>query len=194
MARRAAGPLAHARINPMNGTMQCRRRALIRIAATLGAGASGGLVGFNAAALDRPAGPVILTVSGALNAHNDANTAAFDLGLFERLPQHSFATRTPWYPQPRKFTGVLFAELLKVLDSQANSVRAVALNDYRVDIPAADLIRHGAMIASQLDDKPIAVRDKGPLLIIYPFDARPELRTAVHYSRAIWQLRGLELR
>ena len=178
----------------MNGTMQCRRRALIRIAATLASAASGGLVTFNAAALDRPAGPVILTVSGVLNNHNDANTAAFDLALFERLPQHSFSTRTPWYPQPRKFNGVLFGELLNVLDSQANSVRAVALNDYRVDIPAADLIRHGAMIASQLDDKPIAVRDKGPLLIIYPFDARPELRTAVHYSRAIWQLRGLELR
>ncbi len=194
MARRAAGPLAHARIVAMNGTMQCRRRALIRIATTLATGASAGLVGFDAAALDRPAGPVILTVSGALNTHNDANTAAFDLALFERLPQHSFSTRTPWYPQPRKFNGVLFAELLKVLDSQANSVRAVALNDYRVDIPADDLLRHDAMIASRLDDKPIAVRDKGPLLIIYPFDARPALRTAVHYSRAIWQLRGLELR
>ena len=194
MARRAAGLLAHARINPMNGTMQCRRRALIRIAATLATGAAAGLVAFDAVALDRPAGPVILTVTGALNTHNEANTAAFDLGLFERQPQHSFSTRTPWYPQPRKFRGVLFGELLKLLDSQASSVRAVALNDYRVDIPTDDLLRHGAMIASHLDDKPIAVRDKGPLLIIYPFDTRPELRTAVHYSRAIWQLRGLELR
>ncbi len=70
----------------------------------------------------------------------------------------------------------------------------MALNDYRVEIPVEDLVRHGAMIASQLDGKPIAVRDKGPLLIIYPFDDRPELRTAVHYSRAIWQLKGLEFR
>ena len=178
----------------MNGTKQCRRHALIRIASTLTSAASGALATFNADALDHPDGKIILTVTGALNIRNDADGAAFDLALFERLPQHSFSTRTPWYPQPRKFNGVLVSELLKALDSRAVSMRAVALNDYRVDIPTEDLIRHGAMIASQLDDKPIAVRDKGPLLIIYPFDARPELRSAVHYSRAIWQLRAIELR
>ena len=194
MAGQPAGPLAHARIDVMNGTMHDRRRALFRIAGSLAGGASGGLVALPAAALDRPAGKVILTVSGALNTHNDANTAAFDLALFERLPQHSFSTRTPWYPQPRKFNGVRFGDLMKALDSQATSVRALALNDYRADIPTDDLVRHGAMIASRLDDRLIAVRDKGPLLIIYPFDARPELRSAIHYSRAVWQLKGLELR
>ena len=167
---------------------------MIRIAATLASGALGAVSAFRVSALERPTGKVILTVTGALNARNDADGAAFDLALFERLPQHSLSTRTPWYPKPRKFNGVLFGELLKALDSQATSVRAVALNDYRVDIPADDLIRHGALIASHLDDQPIPVRDKGPLLIIYPFDARPEMRTAVHYSRAIWQHRGLELR
>ena len=40
----------------------------------------------------------------------------------------------------------------------------------------------------------MAVRDKGPLVIVYPFDDRPELRTALYYGRAIWQLRSLELR
>ena len=194
MTEPPALPRTPARIDATTGTTHERRRALIRIARAVATGASGAFVTFGATALDRPAGPVILTVTGALNTHNEADGAAFDLALFERLPQHSFSTRTPWYPQPRKFNGVLVSELLKALDSQATSMRAVALNDYRVDIPTDDLIRHGAMIASQLDDKPIAVRDKGPLLIIYPFDARPELRGAVHYSRAIWQLRALELR
>ncbi len=40
----------------------------------------------------------------------------------------------------------------------------------------------------------MSVREKGPLVIIYPFDDKPELRDAVHYSRAIWQLRSLELK
>ena len=178
----------------MNGTTNCRRRTLIRLTATLATSALGAMSALRASALERPAGKVILTVTGAVNARNDDVGAAFDLALFERLPRHGLSTRTPWYPQPRKFDGVLFGEFLKALDSQATAVRAFALNDYRVDIPTDDLIRHGALIASRLDDKPIAVRDKGPLLIMYPFDARPELRTAVHYSRAIWQLRGLELR
>jgi hypothetical protein len=178
----------------MNQLQNGRRHALIRIVSSVAAGAAGALGSRHAVGLERPAGQVILTVTGALNARNDAQGANFDLALFERLPQDSFSTRTPWYPQPRKFNGVLVSELLKVLDTAAVSVRAVALNDYRVDIPVDDLVQHGAMIASRLDDKPIAVRDKGPLLIIYPFDAKPELRTAVHYSRAIWQLRSLELR
>lgn len=156
--------------------------------------ASAALLPRVAGAIDRPAGRVILTLTGALSVRNDAEGASFDMALFDRLPQHSFSTTTPWYPQARRFTGVLVADLLKAVGAHATSVKAVALNDYRVEIPVDDLTRHGAMIASLLDDKPIAVRDKGPLLIIYPFDDRTELRTAVHYSRAVWQLRSLELR
>jgi hypothetical protein len=50
------------------------------------------------------------------------------------------------------------------------------------------------MVAYLLDDQPMPVREKGPLVIIFPFSDRPELRTAVHYSRAVWQLKGFELR
>ena len=146
------------------------------------------------AALDRPAGKVILTVTGTLNVRNEAEAAVFDQALLDQLPQHSFSTKTPWYPEARKFSGVLLSDLLKAVGAQGTTLKAAALNDYRVEIPIEDLVRHGAMIASQLDGKPIAVRDKGPLLVIYPFDDKPELRTAVHYSRAIWQLKSLELR
>ncbi|MDE2093839.1 MAG: hypothetical protein KGI87_08320 [Burkholderiales bacterium] len=83
---------------------------------------------------------------------------------------------------------------MRAVGARGAMVRAVALNDYRVDIPIDDFARHGALLAYLLDDQPMAVRDKGPLVIIYPFDDRPELRTALHYSRAIWQLRSLELR
>ena len=40
------------------------------------------------------------------------------------------------------------------------------------------LLREG--LARLLDDKPMPVRDKGPLFIIYPFDSKPELRNAVY--------------
>jgi hypothetical protein len=41
---------------------------------------------------------------------------------------------------------------------------------------------------------PMPVRDKGPLFVIYPFDAQPELRNAIYYSRSAWQLRSIEVR
>jgi hypothetical protein len=148
-----------------------------------------------ALALEAPAGNVLLTVSGTLANPNDNGAASFDLALLQKLPQHSFSTKTPWYAQPRKFTGVPLRDLLAAVGAAPGAMlKAVALNDYRVDIPSDDLTHHGAMLAYLLDDKPMSVREKGPLVIIYPFDDMPELRSAVHYSRAIWQLRSLEVR
>jgi hypothetical protein len=178
----------------MNGSQQIRRRFLIRFAGTAGALACATLLPTAARALDRPTGKVVLTVTGPLTVRNDGAAAAFDMALFERLPQHSFSTKTPWYPQPRKFTGVPVRDLLHAVGSTAGTVRAVALNDYRADMPIDDLVDNGAMIAYLLDDQPIPVREKGPLVIIYPFAERADLRDAVHYSRAVWQLRRLELR
>jgi hypothetical protein len=141
---------------------------------------------------------VILTISGAMAQPNgpavgERRVAVFDLALLQALPQHVFTTRTPWYPQPRRFSGVLLRDLLAAVGAKPGTLKAVALNDYRVEIPAVDQLKHDAMVAYLLDDQPLAVREKGPLLIIYPFDDQPELRTAVHYSRAIWQLTSLEL-
>jgi hypothetical protein len=137
---------------------------------------------------------VVLSVSGALTHANDNGAASFDMTLLAALPQHSFSTKTPWYPQPHKFTGVLVRDLLEAVGSRAGTARAVALNDYRADMPTEELVKNGAMIAYLFDDQPMPVREKGPLVIIFPFSDRPELRTAVHYSRAVWQLKGLELR
>ena len=147
-----------------------------------------------ALALDAPKGPVILSVTGTLTHPNDNGAASFDMALLATLPQRSFSTKTPWFPQPRKFTGVLLRDLLDAVGSKAGIARAIALNDYRADMPTDELIQNGAMIAYLLDDQPMPVREKGPLVIIFPFSDRPELRTAVHYSRAVWQLRSLELR
>ena len=147
-----------------------------------------------ARALDAPRGPVLLSVTGALTHTNEASAAAFDMALLATLPRHSFSTKTPWFPTPHKFTGVLVRDLLEAVGSRAGTVRAVALNDYRADMPTDELIRNGAMIAYLFDDQPMPVREKGPLVIIFPFSDRPELRNAVHYSRAVWQLRSLELR
>jgi hypothetical protein len=151
------------------------------------------LIAAPAAALDPPSGKVVLTLTGKVATRNGPDGATFDMSLLERLPQHSFTTKTPWYPKPRKFTGVLLRDLLDAVGSTPARLNATALNDYRVEIPLEDVARGHAMLAYLLDDQPMSVREKGPLVIIYPFDDKPELRSAVHYSRAIWQLRSLEI-
>jgi hypothetical protein len=37
------------------------------------------------------------------------------------------------------------------------------------------------------------VRTKGPLFIVYPFDAAKELQSSTYYERSIWQLKAIEV-
>ena len=143
--------------------------------------------------LEAPDAAVVLTITGKVRNANVRNTAAFDMAMLERLPQASFSTRTPWYAQARKFTGPLLRDVLAASGSQGTTIRATALNDYRVDIPYDDIQRIDVLLARLLDDKPMSVRDKGPLFIIYPFDLDSRLRNALYYSRCAWQLKGIEV-
>jgi hypothetical protein len=146
-----------------------------------------------ALALEPPEGAVVLTLSGRLRNPNRGAEAAFDMGMLGRLPQSSFITRTPWYALPRKFTGPLLRDVLAAAGGQGSLLRTLALNDYRVDIPFEDVQRFDVVLAHRLDDKPMPVREKGPLFIIYPFDSQGGLRNAVYYSRCAWQLRAIEV-
>ena len=159
-------------------------------------GALGGMLALNyrpSAALEAPSGAVVLTLSGAVRSPNVGQRADFDMVMIEKLPQASFSSRTPWYAGARKFTGPLLRDVLQAAGAQGKLLQTVALNDYRVEIPAEDASRFDVIVARLLDDKPMAVRDKGPLFIVYPFDAVPELRNAVYFSRSTWQLRRIEV-
>jgi hypothetical protein len=139
------------------------------------------------------AGQVVLTLSGKIRRTNRAATAVFDMAMLAALPQHHITTRTPWYAQPRKFTGPLLRDVLAMAGAQAQTMRVTALNDYRIDIPFDDVQRHDVVLARLLDDMPMTVREKGPLFMIYPFDSLPMLRNARYYSRSVWQLISIEL-
>ena len=135
----------------------------------------------------RPAGPVVLTVG---------RSAAFDMAALARMKQRTIRTATPWYDRPHEFTGPLLREVLSAAGVPAGargSARFAALNDYKVEIPLEDAREHDVVVARLLDGQPMSAREKGPLFVIYPFDEKPGLRTAVYYSRCIWQLKSIEL-
>ncbi|ALV08029.1 hypothetical protein DES44_0878 [Roseateles depolymerans] len=144
--------------------------------------------------LPSPTGPVVLSIGGALRLTNKDGLAQFDMAMLERLPQTSFQTQTPWYGQPRKFTGPLLRDVLNAVGANGTAIEARALNDYRVTIPVVDTQRYDVIVARLMDDKPMPLRDKGPLFIIYPFDRHAELRSSLYYGRSAWQLKRLDLR
>lgn len=146
-----------------------------------------------ALALDAPTTRPILTVSGKIAVKNAGETARFDMKMIEALPQHSFTTSTPWFDKPVKFTGPLLSDVLAAVKANGTVLSAVAINDYKINIPMADVTKYKVIVARLLDDKPMSVRDKGPLFVVFPFDTASELRTSTYYERSIWQLKALDV-
>ncbi|MEY8879281.1 MAG: hypothetical protein AB9M60_22405 [Leptothrix sp. (in: b-proteobacteria)] len=145
-------------------------------------------------ALERPKGKVILTITGKIQHTNAPGKAEFDMEMLAALPQHSFTTTTPWYPQAHKFTGPLMRDVLAAVGAQGSLLVAAALNDYKTEVPVSDLQSHEVLMTRLLDDKTMPVRDKGPLFIVYPFHTDEGLRSERYYNRCAWQLKSLDVR
>jgi hypothetical protein len=167
-------------------------RLSLRLLSTLLA-AAGIFATAPALALDAATGKVILTVSGKVGETNSAKGAEFDLAMLEKLPQHTMTTQTPWEKSPTTFTGPLLRDVLAAAKASGTSIKAVALNDYRTQIPFSDAAKFDMLLASQMNGKPISVRTKGPLFIVYPYDSNSELRSNTYYERSAWQLRALTI-
>ncbi|MGA8515811.1 MAG: molybdopterin-dependent oxidoreductase [Burkholderiaceae bacterium] len=142
---------------------------------------------------ETPKGAVILTVNGKIGIKNTPEAAVFDTAMLEALPQHSFVTATPWFKVPVRFTGPLLKDVLQAVKATGTNVKAIALNDYKINIPLEDALKYDLLLARQIDGRVLSVREKGPLFVIYPFDRHPELRNLTYYSRSIWQLKALSI-
>jgi hypothetical protein len=174
----------------LNRHVRLRRWLLasLLIACTVGAGAQA------LKPLPNPKDKVVLSITGRVANPNAGSKADFDMAMLEALPQHSFSTSTPWFKTPRTFSGPLLREVLAAAGAKGTALVAVALNDYKVEIPAEDTDRYGVVLATRLDGKPMLVREKGPLFIIYPYDDSADLRSERYYSRSAWQLRTLQVK
>lgn len=146
-----------------------------------------------ALALDKPAGPVVLSIAGDIVHRNVGDRADFDMAMLAALPQHTLITTSPWHNRPTRFTGPLLRDVLASVGATGSKVQATALNNYQIEIPVEDCQKYSVVLARLVDGQPVRIRDKGPLLIMYPFDQTSALRTQVHYGRAIWQLRRVDI-
>jgi hypothetical protein len=164
-----------------------RRSLLVAAGAWLCTGAA------RAQALDAPSGTVVLTMRGKIKRTNQGDNALFDMAMLEAATQHSLTTKTPWFKEQRKFTGPLLRDVLAMVGAHGNTLRIGALNDYRIDVPADDARRFDVTLARLIDDRPIPVREKGPLFMIYPFDSDAALRNPLYYSRSVWQLNTIDV-
>lgn len=152
------------------------------------------LIGMPALAEDlaAPTGDVILTVTGA-GVTNVEGAAALDLAMLEEMDGTQIKTTTIWTEGMQTFEGVSLNVLIDRLGIEGETLSAVAINDYAVEIPTSDATEGGPIIAYKMNGKTMSVRDKGPLWVIYPYDSGPAYQTEVIYSRSIWQLDRLDV-
>ena len=143
------------------------------------------------AALERPQGRVLLTVTGEIARSNVAGRAELDRAMLEALGVRKLVTSTPWTDGTPVFRGVLLQDLLDHLGAKGAAVQALALNDYRCEIARSEFENYPVLIAFEMNGKPLSVRDKGPLWIVYPLDQFAELRNRETERKMIWQLMQL---
>lgn len=144
-------------------------------------------------ALDKPTGDVVLTISGSLDHPNIDQTAQFDMAMLEKLKGRTGEMETPWTTGRTKFSGPFLRAILDAAGAHGSTLKVIALNDYSADVPVDDALALDTILATRMNDKPMSVRDKGPLFLIYPFDLQPEIFNEKYFSRSVWQIRAIEV-
>ncbi|MGR3622222.1 molybdopterin-dependent oxidoreductase [Pseudophaeobacter sp.] len=121
-------------------------------------------------------------------AGGDARVHQLTLADLQALGAESFETATIWTKGQQEFTGVSLAQLATEFGLTEGVLQARAVNDYMVEVPLADAVQGGPIIAYERNGKPMSLRSKGPLWLVYPYDSNPAYQNEIIYSRSIWQL------
>ncbi|WP_282154331.1 molybdopterin-dependent oxidoreductase [Ruegeria atlantica] len=124
---------------------------------------------------------------------SNAATNEFSLQDLDAMDQVTFSTSTIWTDDEVTFSGVPLKALLTELNTDGTSIEMVALNDYKVTMPLAELENDAPIIATRMDGETMSVRDKGPYWVVFPYDQDPKYRTETIYTFSIWQLKHLKV-
>ena len=123
---------------------------------------------------------------------------ACDLQSLEKLPAREIVATLPpslGLAGEHRWKGVSLRDLVKQLGGSAQSqIQLTALNDYSVDIPWDDLVRYDPILAYSRDGQRMGIRDKGPLILIYPFGSHPQLQGQDYVNRTIWLVNAVSIR
>lgn len=135
-------------------------------------------------ALAAPEAPIVLVDGKTANGAPVALARA----AWEAMGSAKIVTHTPWHDGPVTFEGVPARILMQRVGATGDRATIAALDNYTVSVPISDFNEHGALFADRLNGQPMSVEDKGPIMLVYPFDADPTLANETYYSRSIWQI------
>jgi len=144
--------------------------------------------------LSKPTGPVILTVTGNISHTNTTSkTAEFDRDMLMGLEVIDQKTMTPWSEGVDLYRGPLLRSVMAAVGAQTGELSVTALNDYSAKVPKKDGEDYDVILAMDMNGKPMSVRDKGPIFMLYPFTDHPDLNNEVIHNRSVWQVKSINV-
>lgn len=146
-----------------------------------------------AAELTAPAGQILLTVDGNIANRDSSGKARFDRPRLKALGLHRLTTTNPFVSGTHTFEGVLLRDVLDVVRPLGSVLLATAVDGYTIRIPVKDAYRFDVLLALDWNGKPMTIRRKGPLWVIYPIDQFSELKNVRYSGRSIWQIISIKI-
>lgn len=135
-----------------------------------------------------PAGKPVLTVA------TPYGNQQFSLADLEGLGMHRVTTRTFWPKSDGTYEGPLLADVLRRAGlHDVAAVRISALDGFSQVMPGQDWRTWPILLATRRDGRPIPVRDKGPIRVIYPRDMSPQLADTTYRLRWVWLVSRIEV-
>ena len=125
---------------------------------------------------------------GLIKDCNEGLSVHLDRALVDALPRKQVKTENPWDDGPVVYEGVLLRDLMKFAKADGTTATVSALNDYRADIPLADMDKYDVILADKRGGVALPVRDKGPFFVVFPFTDFPELAYEARYAQSVWQV------
>lgn len=150
--------------------------------------------GAHACTLPMPKERVILTVSGKIEECNDGAEVTIDLKMLESLPSTAIATKTPWDRGKAIYQGVLLRDLMKFVKAKGLVASVEALNDYHADIALSDMEKEDVILAYRRDGFTLSVKEKGPLLVVFPLNTSKVKLADLRFAQSVWQVHRIELK
>jgi len=136
-------------------------------------------------ALDRPQGPVMLTITGSIENTNRAgfdeledgmfkyhertfeNAAAFDLAMLEALGAVAVTINYSKWPAPVRLEGPRLSSLLDAVGAKSRAIVATALDGFAVELSPETLSGHDWIVAIKRNGTYLGVGDRGPVWLVY---------------------------
>lgn len=124
----------------------------------------------------------------------DKREITLDEAALAALPQVEFETATPWTLGTHRYRGPTLKSVLaqQQVDS-ASAIDVAALNGYQQRVDLSLFAKVPLTLVRYQDDKLLTRRNKGPLWLLVPLSAHPDMDVSAIHNNMVWQVIRIEV-